>query len=83
MGFDLNSINNGMNKFANQMGDITQGAVQLGQSLNGLINALNGMPTDQYNPTSIVPSVDGKVPLRALFTENTMYMPNPLEYKFS
>lgn len=79
----LNSINNGLNNFANQMGNITQQTVQVGQALNGLNNALNGMPTDTYAPGTTAPTVDGKVELRALFTEHTMYQPNPLEYKFS
>ncbi len=79
----LESINKGLNNFTNTVGGVTQQAVQLGQSLNGLNNALNGYPTDQYTPGSTAPPVNGKVELKALFTSHAQYMPNPLENKFA
>ncbi len=79
----LDSINKGLNNFTNTVGNVTQQGVQLGQALNGLNNALNGMPTDQYTSGSVQPSVGGKVALKPLFTENGQYQPNPLETKFA
>lgn len=79
----LESINNSINNFTNQVGQVTQGAVQLGQSLNGLNNALNGYPTDTYTPGSTTAPVNGKIELKALFTGHAQYMPNPLENKFA
>lgn len=78
----LESINRGLNNFNNTVGNVTQQAVQLGQSLNGLNNALNGYPTDQYTPGSTAPT-NGKVELKTLFTGHAQYMPNPLENKFA
>lgn len=85
MSFDsvMRDINTGLNNASNTMGQFTQQSVQLGQSLNGLNNALNGMPTDTYTPSSITPAQDGKVPLQALFTDQGSYMPNPVEQKFA
>ena len=85
MSFDstIRNINNGLNSFGNTVGQVTQQSVQLGQSLNGLNNALNGMPTDTYTPGSTAPAQDGKVPLPSLFTDQGNYMPDPLEQKFA
>jgi len=80
---NLNSINTSINNAANTFGTYAQQGVQLGQALNGLNNALNGMPTDYYTPASVTPPVDGKVTLQTLFTGHGQYMPNPLENKFS
>ena len=79
----LESINNGINNFVNQVGQVTQQSVQLGQSLNGLNNALNGYPTDTYTPGSTTPPVNGKIELKSLFTGHAQYQPNPLENKFA
>lgn len=79
----LESINNSINKFTNQVGNVTQQSVQLGQALSGLNNALNGYPTDTYTPGSTTPANNGTVELKALFTEHAMYQPNPLEMKFA
>ena len=79
----LESINKGLNNFTNTVGGVTQQAVQLGQSLNGLNNALNGYPTDQYTPGSTAVPVNGKIELKSLFTAHAQYMPNPLENKFA
>lgn len=79
----LESINKGLNNFANSVGQVTQQAVQVGQSLNGLNNALNGFPTDQYTPASITPPANGKIELKSLFTGHAQYQPNPLENKFA
>lgn len=83
MSFDLGKINNSLNNFNTQMGQVTQGAVQLGQSLNGLNNALNGYPTDTYTPGSTTVPPNGKIELKSLFTGHAQYQPNPLENKFA
>lgn len=79
----VNNFNNSVNNAVGKVGNVTQGAVQLGQALNGLNNALNGYPTDQYNPATTVAPPSGKITTRELFTESTMYQPNPLESKFA
>lgn len=79
----LSSISNSINNATNKFGDFTQQTVQVGQALNGLNNALNGMPTDTYSPASVTPPVDGKVSTKTLFTNHGQYMPNPIENKFA
>lgn len=79
----MNNINTGLNNASNSFGDFTQQTVQLGQSLNGLNNALNGYPTDTYSPGSTMPNPSGKVDLKPLFAGNGQYWPNPLETKFA
>lgn len=79
----INNFNNGVNNAVTQVGNVTQGAVQLGQALNGLNNALNGYPTDSYTAQSTIVPVNGKVSTKELFSEHTMNFPNPLENKFA
>ncbi|MEK7433742.1 MAG: hypothetical protein AABZ74_11465 [Cyanobacteriota bacterium] len=79
----INNFNNSLNNAVGKVSDVTQGAVQLGQALNGLNNAVNGYPTDTYTTQSTAQPVNGAVPLKSLFAEHTMNYPNPLENKLA